>query len=137
MVSLPVAPANPVWRALTVSGFVAAAIAIGDNQPSAQTTAPRVIEITARRFAFEPSQVEATVGERLQLVIRSADGVHGVEIKKLKIKKEVPRGGEPVTIDFTATAEGSFPILCSEYCGNGHGDMKGMLIVRSASGASR
>jgi cytochrome c oxidase subunit 2 len=95
-----------------------------------------VIEITARRFAFEPAEVEATVGEHLQLVVRSADGVHGLEIKKLKIKKEVPRGGEPVTIDFTVTTEGSFPILCSEYCGNGHNDMAGMLIVRSVSSAN-
>ena len=120
---------------LALSGFtVAVSTIVG---PAAQTTEPRIIEITARRFAFEPSEVNATVGERLQLVVRSADGVHGLEIKKLKIKKEVPRGGEPVTIDFTATTEGSFPIICSEYCGNGHGDMTGMLIVRSASGASR
>ena len=76
-------------------------------------------------------------GERLRLVITSADGVHGVEIKKFKIKKEVPRGGEAVTIEFTATTEGTFPILCSEYCGDGHNDMTGMLIVRSAPDASR
>ena len=113
--------------------FVVAALAIGDSRPSAQTTEPRVIEITARRFAFEPSEIEATVGEKLQLVVRSADGVHGLEIKKFKVKKEIPRGGEPITIDFTATAEGSFPILCSEYCGNGHDDMSGMLIVRSVA----
>jgi cytochrome c oxidase subunit 2 len=112
---------------------VIAAMAIGDNRPAAQTTEPRVIEITARRFAFEPSEVEATVGEKLQLVVRSADGVHGLEIKKLRIKKEIPRGGEPVTIDVTPTAEGAFPILCSEYCGNGHNDMSGMLIVRSVA----
>ena len=116
---------------LALSGFtVAASTIVG---PAAQTTEPRIIEITARRFAFEPSEVNATVGERLQLVVRSADGVHGLEIKKLKIKKEVPRGGEPVTIDFTATTEGSFPIICSEYCGTGHGDMRGMLIVRSVA----
>ena len=125
------------WQFLTLFACAAAAFAIGDRPSSAQTTEPRVVEVTARRFAFEPSQIEATVGERLQLVIRSADGVHGVEIKKFKIKKEVPRGGEPVIIDFTATTEGSFPILCSEFCGNGHEDMKGMLIVRSESGASR
>lgn len=126
-----------VWQVVTLIACAAAAFAIADRPSSAQTAEPRVVEVTARRFAFEPSPIEADVGERLQLVIRSADGVHGVEIKKFKIKKEVPRGGEPVTIDFTATSEGSFPILCSEYCGNGHGDMKGMLIVRSVSGASR
>jgi len=106
---------------------------VADIRSSAQADEPRVIEITARRFAFEPAEIDATVGERLQLVVRSADGVHGLEIKKLKIKKEVPRGGEPVTIDFTATSEGTFPILCSEYCGKGHNDMTGMLIVRGVA----
>ena len=109
------------------------AFGIADMHSSAQSDEPRIIEITARRFAFEPAQIEATVGEHLQLVVRSEDGVHGLEIKKLKIKKEVPRGGEPVTIDFTATTEGTFPILCSEYCGKGHNDMTGMLTVRSVA----
>jgi cytochrome c oxidase subunit II len=122
------------WRLIALTGFGVAAFIIADTHSSAQTE-PRVIEITARRFAFEPAEIEATVGEHLQLVVRSADGVHGLEIKKLKIKKEVPRGGEPVTIDFVAHTEGAFPILCSEYCGKDHTDMKGMLIVRSVSSA--
>ncbi len=116
--------------------FAVIAFSSADIHSSAQSDEPRVIDITAHRFAFEPAAIEATVGERLQLVVRSADGVHGFEIKKLKIKKEVPRGGEPVTIDFTATTEGTFPILCSEYCGKGHNDMTGMLIVRSVASAN-
>jgi len=124
------------WKFIAVTGFGVAAFIIADTRSSAQTDEPRVIDITARRFAFEPAEVEATVGEHLQLVVRSADGVHGLEIKKLKIKKEVPRGGEPVTIDFKVTTDGTFPILCSEYCGKGHTDMTGMLIVRSISSAN-
>jgi cytochrome c oxidase subunit 2 len=124
-----------VWRLVALTGLSVAAFIIADTRSSAQTDGPRVVEITARRFAFEPAEIEATVGERLQLVVRSADGVHGLEIKKLKIKKEVPRGGESVTIDFVAHTEGTFPILCSEYCGKDHTDMKGMLIVRSAASA--
>ena len=111
--------------------LLASAFALWDIRPSAQAPEPRVIEITARRFAFEPAEVEATVGERLQLVVRSGDGVHGIEIKKFKLKREIPRGGQPVTIDFTPDSEGRHPILCSEYCGNGHEDMTGMLVVRS------
>ena len=124
-----------VLQSVAVTGLAVAVVTIPGTRSSAhtQTLEPRSIEITARRFAFEPAEVEATVGERIQLVVRSADGVHGLEIKKLKIKKEVPRGGEPVTIDFTATTEGTFPILCSEYCGNGHADMKGALIVRTVA----
>jgi cytochrome c oxidase subunit 2 len=90
---------------------------------------PRTIEVLARRFGFEPSRIEVTEGERVRLVVKSGDGVHGVEIKKFKVKRKIPRGGEPVTIDFVASAAGEFPILCSEYCGDGHENMKGMLVV--------
>lgn len=76
--------------------------------------------------------MEVTEGERVRLVVKSADGVHGIAIKQFKISKKVPRGGE-VTIDFVASAAGEFPVLCSEYCGDGHEDMKGMLVVAAKS----
>ena len=98
---------------------------------SAQSQEPRVIEIVAKRFAFEPAEVEVTVGEKVTLSVRTADGVHGIEIKKFKVKKEIPRGTAPVMIEFTATETGRFPILCSEYCGDGHDDMKGTLVVKA------
>ena len=85
----------------------------------------------AKRFAFEPAIVEVTEGERVRLVVTSADGVHGFEIKKFKVEKIIPRGGKPVTIEFMATAAGEYPILCSENCGDGHEDMKGMLLVEA------
>jgi cytochrome c oxidase subunit 2 len=96
---------------------------------SAQAETPRVIEVVAKRFAFEPAEIEVAVGERVSLSVKSADGVHGIEIKKFKVKKEIPRGAAPVTIEFTASEAGRFPILCSEYCGDGHDDMKGALVV--------
>ena len=127
---MPSVPAR-AFRVLLIAAV--ALVPGGRAHTAAQADVPRVIEVIAKRFAFEPSQIDVAVGERVLLSVRSADGVHGMEIKKLKVKKEIPRGGEPVTIDFTATAEGNFPILCSEYCGNGHDDMSGMLIVRSVA----
>ena len=94
---------------------------------------PRIIEITARRFAFEPSEIEVAVGEPVRLLVRSADGVHGIEIKKVKVQKMIPRGGEPIMINFTAKEAGRFPILCSEYCGDEHDNMRGMLVVVAPS----
>jgi cytochrome c oxidase subunit II len=120
-------------RILTIALAVAGGVAVTNSQPAAQATEPRVVDVLARRFAFEPAQIDAVAGERLRLMVRSADGVHGVEIKKFKVKKEIPRGGEVVSIEFTASAAGTFPILCSEYCGDGHDDMAGALVVRAAS----
>ena len=90
---------------------------------------PRVIEVTARRFAFEPAEIEVAVGEPVRLMVHSADGIHGIEIKKVKVQKTIPRGGEPVVINFTAKEPGRFPIVCSEYCGDDHDNMRGALVV--------
>ena len=98
---------------------------------------PRIIEVTAKRFAFEPAEIQVAVGEPVRLMVRSADGVHGLEIKKVKVNKMIPRGGEPVVIDFTAKEAGRFPILCSEYCGDEHDNMRGMLVVVAPDGGSR
>jgi cytochrome c oxidase subunit 2 len=99
------------------------------RQDLATASAPLVVEVTAKRFAFEPERIEVTEGDRVRLVVRSADGVHGIGIKKFKLDQKIPRG-ETVTIDFVASSAGTFPVLCSEYCGKGHEDMKGTLVVR-------
>ena len=36
-----------------------------------------------------------------------------------------------MNIDFTADAAGEFPILCTEFCGDGHEQMKGVLVVKA------
>lgn len=105
------------------------------RQDPATASAPRVIEVVAKRFSFEPAKIEVTEGERVRLMVRSADGVHGLEIKKFKVNKPVPRGGKPVAIDFVASAPGTYEILCSEYCGDGHEAMTGTLIVQAKAGA--
>ena len=97
---------------------------------------PREIPVVAKRFTFEPERVEVTEGERVKLLVTSADGVHGLEVKKFNVNQKIPRGGEPVVIEFVASAAGEFPIVCSEYCGKDHESMKGMLVV-SATQAPR
>ena len=109
---------------------LAASLGLARQAPApAPAPAPRSIDIVVKRYAFEPAVVEVIAGERVRLVVTSADGVHGLEIKQFKVGKEIPRGGAPVIIEFTADAPGRFPILCSAYCGNGHDEMKGTLVV--------
>ena len=100
-----------------------------------QAAEPRTIEVLAKRYVFEPAVIEAVEGERLRILVKSGDGLHGFEIKKFKVSKEIPRGGEPVVIEFTASESGKFPILCSLFCGDGHDDMKGTLVVAARTAA--
>jgi cytochrome c oxidase subunit II len=118
LVAIPVTPAAP-----------RPAFAVSAVEGAAQASEPREIEVVAKRFTWEPAEIQVTVGERVRLVLRTADGLHGIELKKFKISKEIPRGNKPVTVEFTADEAGRFPFLCSEYCGDGHDDMKGMLVV--------
>ena len=122
---------SPLLTALGVVCLVALPVTPAAPRPAwaAQAAEPRVIEVVAKRFAWEPAEIQVTVGERVRLVLRTADGLHGIELKKFKIAKEIPRGNKPVTVEFTADEAGRFPFFCSEYCGDGHDDMKGVLVV--------
>ena len=99
------------------------------QQDPATASAPVVVQVVAKRFSFEPNPIEVAEGDHVRLVVTSADGVHGLGIKKFKVAKLIPRSGDPVTIDFVASAPGTFPIACSENCGKGHAEMKGVLVV--------
>jgi len=118
--------------ALLTSGLVPAS----QIASARQAAEPRVIEVVARRYAFEPAEIQVAVGEAVRLMVRSADGLHGIEIKQLKVRKELERGAEPVAIDLTPDTAGRFPILCSEFCGDGHEDMKGALVVVAGDGGA-
>lgn len=110
--------------------------AVASTSAPPQSGEPRIIDVIARRYTFEPATIEAVAGERLRILVKSGDGLHGFEIKKFKVSKEIPRGGEPVVIEFTAGEPGKFPILCSVFCGDGHEDMKGMLVVTAGPAAT-
>jgi cytochrome c oxidase subunit 2 len=109
--------------------------ALSPGASAQQPSAPRTIEVVARRFAFEPAEIQVTQGETVRLVVRSADGLHGFAIERFNVAREIP-AGQPVAIEFTATEPGRFPIMCSVYCGEGHNDMKGALVVQSLAGGS-
>jgi cytochrome c oxidase subunit 2 len=95
------------------------------------------IQITASRYAFDPATIQVNAGEPVRIVIRSKDGVHGFSIPKLKIDVPVPKGGDPVTVEFTAPTAGRHEIACSEFCGSGHGRMKAALVSVGPTQTSR
>ena len=102
---------------------------LAGGAPSRQDSPVKTFDVVAKRFAFEPATLEVQQGDRVRIVITSADGVHGIGIRKFKVNTLIPRGGKPVTVEFTASEAGTFPIVCSEACGDGHATMRGSLVV--------
>jgi len=109
---------------ILAGAWVPPAGAAGSDEAGAQS--PRVIEITASRFAFEPADIEVLVGESVQLVVHSTDVQHGFSIPTLGIRETIPPDGTPVAIDFVA---GKAPSNCVQRllrCGP-RGDVGGLV----------
>ncbi|MGH9354939.1 MAG: cupredoxin domain-containing protein [Terriglobia bacterium] len=96
---------------------------------SGAASEPRIINMTAKRYQFDPQVITVNQGERVRLNITALDRDHGIQIKGYDINKKLKKG-VPATIEFTADKAGTFPFRCSVWCGLGHGRMKGELIVR-------
>ena len=100
------------------------------GKPAAkEEQAAKAFHVIASQFRFEPATIDVDEGDRVRLTLTSADVTHSLAIKALKVKVVIPEGGEEVTVEFVAHKPGSFPFVCSEYCGSGHGRMKGRLVV--------
>jgi cytochrome c oxidase subunit 2 len=99
-------------------------------RPVVSADGVREFRVTAKKYEFVPARLEVAEGDTVRIVIHSADSTHGIGIKALDVKTEVPKNGEPVTLEFVADQAGEFVITCTKWCGKGHKSMKGTLIVR-------
>jgi len=115
-------------RRLSAATLLALGVA-GEGSSGDVPTTARVFEMMASRFKFEPATLQVMEGDRVRLTLHSTDSEHGFSIKKLNVKVAVPKGGDPVTVEFVADKPGTYDFKCSEYCGSGHGRMKGQIVV--------
>jgi cytochrome c oxidase subunit II len=83
---------------------------------------PRHIEVTAKRFAFEPAEITLKKGEAVDFVLTSSDVAHGIRIRELNLDLRTGKG-KTAEATFTPTTTGTFVGHCSVFCGSGHGQM--------------
>ena len=88
----------------------------------------KVIKITAKKFEFSPSEIKVKKGELVTLELTSADRIHGFKLPDFNVRAEV-KPGEVSRVQFTPNKSGSFTFSCDVFCGSGHEDMSGTLIV--------
>ena len=99
-----------------------------------QGQAPRIIEITAERFEFWPSEVRVAEGEEVELRLRSEDTMHGFRIVGAGTNVLIPKRGKGYAVArFTGSQPGRYTFECNRMCGAGHNFMRGVLVVRPTS----
>ncbi len=74
------------------------------------------------------NELHVPVARPVKLVMTSEDVIHSLFIPAFRIKKDVVPGRYS-KVWFEATKAGSFPLLCTEYCGTGHSDMLTTVTV--------
>lgn len=116
-------------RRVLLQGALAAAGGLLARAGAVQAAGePRVIEMTARRFAYEPSEIALKAGERVVIAIRSLDFVHGMSIPDLGQRLDLMP--ERVTrLELQPRNPGVIEFLCDNFCGDGHEQMHGRFIV--------
>jgi cytochrome c oxidase subunit 2 len=95
---------------------------------TAQTSAPRVVEISAKKFEFAPNAITLKKDEPVTIRLTSTDRAHGLLVKPLGIDLDAAPGA-PAEITITPHDGGSYAAICDHYCGMGHGNMKMTFVV--------
>lgn len=86
------------------------------------------ISATAKRWEFSPATVTVKKGDKVKLSIESMDVTHGFAIPDFDVSATL-KPNETTVVEFTADKAGMFTFFCNVFCGQGHPNMKGTLIV--------
>lgn len=86
------------------------------------------IQVTVKRFSFTPDQITVKKGQPVTLSLHSQDVTHGLIIKELGVKTDIPKGKD-TQVTFTPQEVGTFEGKCAHFCGSGHGSMRFTVVV--------
>jgi cytochrome c oxidase subunit 2 len=88
----------------------------------------RVVKIVAQKFQYTPAEIVLKKGETVTLELTALDFTHGFQIPDLDIRTDIPEG-KITRLVLTPQKTGSFDFLCDNFCGSGHEDMAGRIVV--------
>ena len=118
--------------AVAAIAALAAAPGLASRAPRGQPadTPRQIVEISAERFTFTPSEIKVTAGTMLEIRLRSDDTAHGFRIVGTDVDLELPKRGRGVaTVTFTPPKAGRYTFECSRLCGAGHEFMRGVIVA--------
>ncbi|QFR39132.1 hypothetical protein A9Q91_02760 [Candidatus Gracilibacteria bacterium 28_42_T64] len=81
-----------------------------------------IITLNAKKWEFDTKEIRVKKGEKLTIKVNNTDILHGIAIPDMMIM-----GDDEIEVDTSQTGE--FLYRCYNYCGEGHQDMIGKLII--------
>ena len=118
--------ARSLGAAATGIALGAAAVLLIAVESRAQ--APAVVRITAKRFEYNPPRVVLKKGVPVVLELVALDRTHGFKVPGLGLRSDVLQD-QATRIPLTPDKAGTFNFACDIFCGDGHEDMEGQIVV--------
>ena len=110
-------------------------LVLSDNEANAKDQ--MVVDVTGQQFAWGfvyPDQrihtgvMRVPVDTQVKVRLHAKDVIHDFAVNQFRLKADaVP--GITNTLKFTPNRVGTYPIVCQELCGLGHGTMRSKLVV--------
>ncbi len=86
------------------------------------------VYVIAKMWRFDPGEVKIPAGSTVDFFLTSADVVHGFHIERKAVNlMAVPGAVNLTTVTFEEPGE--YRVVCHEYCGVGHQNMMGKILV--------
>jgi cytochrome c oxidase subunit 2 len=97
---------------------------------AAQSAEPKekVIKITAKKFNYTPGEVKLKKGVPVILEFRTQDVLMGFNLPDFNARADIVPG-KTTRLRLVPDKTGTFVFLCDVFCGTGHEEMNGKLIV--------
>src|SRR5262252_7331981 len=121
-------------RLVTVTAFallVGVGMTAGSHRVATAAVAgaaEQVVKMTAKRFEYSPSQITLKKDVPVILEITALDRDHGFKIPELGIRADL-KSGEVTRVRIVPDRIGTFEFHCDVFCGSGHEDMSGEIVV--------
>jgi len=84
--------------------------------------------MTAKKFEYTPSQITLKKGVPVVLEITALDRDHGFKVPELGVRADL-KSGQVTRVRIVPDRTGTFEFRCDVFCGSGHEDMSGEIVV--------
>jgi cytochrome c oxidase subunit II len=105
--------------------------------PAPENAPVKEVEVSAKKYEYTPPTIDVPAGTLVKIHLSAVDREHGFEIQSIKDSCVKFKPNEPATVEFYADKPGEYEFKCCKFCGFGHKNMKGKLVVKENSAASQ
>lgn len=117
-----------VWWVLGFREYIRIRVAPSDAMEVYVTAKQWMWKFAYSNGARSIDTLYVPAGRPVKLIMTSRDVIHSFFVPDFRVKQDV-LPGRYTTLWFAARQPGSYPVLCTQYCGTGHSTMRAEVVA--------